>query len=65
MMTLSPNEIETRKSCLFFSAQRWLEHLREFSVKFRRLRKIIGNPRKTLGRFRNSRDHGKATISRI
>ena len=41
------------------------EHLREFSVKFRRLWKIIGNPRKPLGRFRKSRDHGKAKISRI
>ena len=28
------------------------EHFREFSVKFRGFRKIIGNPRKTLGRFR-------------
>ena len=39
----------------FFSAQRSSENLREFSVKLRRLRKMIGNPRKTLGRFRKSR----------
>ena len=39
----------------FFSAQRSSENLREFSVKLRRLRKMIGNPQKTLGRFRKSR----------
>ena len=42
-----------------FSTQRSSEHFREFSVKLRRLRKVIGNPRKTLGCFWKSYDHGK------
>ena len=53
-MTLCPKEIKTRLNCLFFSAQRSSQNLREFSVKLRRLWKMIGNPRKTLGRFRKS-----------
>ena len=48
------NQLKHSKVAMFSfnSAQRSSEHFREFSVKFRRFRKIIGNPRKTLGRFR-------------
>ena len=36
-----------------FSAQRSLEHFREFSVKLRRFRKVIGNPRRRWDVFEN------------
>ena len=62
-----PNEIKTRLNCRLLV--KWLRKWSKFawtsSDVFGSLRKIVGNPRKSLGQFRKSRRSDKAKISQI
>ena len=55
ILTLQLDDVTEKTIYSFESSQRSSEHLRKFSVKFRKLRKIVGNPKKSLGRFGKSR----------
>ena len=68
MMTLHvPTKSKTRLNCRLLV--KWLRKWSKFawtsSDVFGSLRKIVGNPRKSLGQFRKSRPSDKAKISQI